>query len=240
MGELYALTPFTLLDYPGEMACIAWFSGCNLRCVYCHNPDVVLGRGEFDEDKFMDFLTQRKGKLTAVVFSGGEATFNPSLPALIRRAKDMGYKTKLDTNGTRPTILASLVKEGIIDYVALDYKCSTPRSKELVGTDKYQKMFRKSLSELIQYSNHGLGLEIRTTYHPDLMTVDDLRWIIKDLDQLGYQGTYYIQNIASYGDKTLGYISKPTSQMIPVNLPKPLNFKLSFRNFSEKPLSKTG
>ena len=232
MGQLYAITPFTLLDYPGEMACIAWFAGCNLRCAYCHNPDIVLGRGEKDESAFLDFLRRRRGMLTAAVFSGGEATFCPSLPILMRHAKGMGYKTKLDTNGTRPTVIMRLLKEGLLDYVALDYKCPASRSKELLGTTKYCEMFNSSLTQLISCAQQGLGLEVRTTYHPDLMTEDDLTAIIHDLDARGFKGNYYIQNIASHGDKTLGRISEPSSQQAPDNLPKPKNFTLSFRNFA--------
>jgi len=105
MSRIYDITPFTLLDYPDEVACIVWMSGCNLRCVYCHNPDIVLGRGDKEQAELFVFLKARQGKLTSVVFSGGEATFCPILPDLVRKTKEMGFKTKLDTNGGNPKVI---------------------------------------------------------------------------------------------------------------------------------------
>ena len=148
MGQLYAITPFTQLDYPGELACIAWFSGCNLRCVYCHNPNMVLQRGQKKDDELLAFLAARRGRLTGVVFSGGEATFCPSLPNLIHRAKTMGYKTKLDTNGTNPVMLRQLVEGGELDAVALDYKCPPHLADKITRAAPYVPAFQESLSNL--------------------------------------------------------------------------------------------
>lgn len=231
MSKLYEITPFTLLDYPNEMACIAWFAGCNMRCVFCHNPPIVLGQGEKDDSELIDFLKKRAGQLTAVVFSGGEATLNPSLPDLARQAKELGYKVKLDTNGTRPEVLAGLLEDKLLDYVAMDYKCPPDRAQEIVGTAKHEDNIRRSMKMMIEAAEKGLIFEIRTTYHADLMSENELSWMINELDGIGYKGTYYIQNIASHGEDTLGKIEKPSTQLAPENLPQPRNFKLSFRNF---------
>jgi pyruvate formate lyase activating enzyme len=231
MGQLYDITPFTLLDFPGETACIAWFAGCNLRCVYCHNPDIALGHGDKEIDELVAFLKKRAGILTGIVFSGGEATYFPGLGHLAQQAKELGYKVKLDTNGTRPDVLAYLIREHLVDYVALDYKCMPDRAEELIGTSRYTKRFYESLALLIEASRKGLGLEIRTTFHADLMDEDELAWIIEDLDKHGFKGTYYIQNVVSYGDKTIGHIPRPERSINLEKIPKPRNFEIAFRNF---------
>ena len=214
MGKLYAITPFTQLDYPGELACIAWFSGCNLRCAYCHNPDIVLRHGEKDDDELLAFLRSRRGFLTGVVFSGGEATFCPSLPDLARQAKAWGYKTKLDTNGTHPEMLYRLLENHHLDSVALDYKCPSRRADSLLGTGRYERAFQESLVYLIGQSRaQNIHLEIRTTYHPDFLNEEDIEWIIDDLDRKVYQGTYWIQNVVTSGEKTLGNIKKPAKAL---------------------------
>jgi len=234
MGQFYAITPFTLLDYPGEAACIAWFARCNLRCVYCHNPEMVQGSGNVDTDTLLEFLNKRQGLLSGVVLSGGEATLNPSLPQLTREIKNIGFKIKLDTNGTRPHILADLLKDHLLDYVALDYKCPASRTPSLIGTSKFADAVRQSLELLIESAKERTGFEVRTTFHADLMSEDDLSEIIEELDCRGYQGTYYIQNIEAYGKRTLGNIAKPSRSVASERLPQPKNFKLAFRNFKDQ------
>jgi len=232
MSKLYDITPFSLLDYPGEMSCIAWFAGCNMRCVYCHNPKIVTSKGDKDEAELLNFLERRKGKLTAVVFSGGEATLYAGLPDLINKAKAMGFKIKLDTNGSRPEVLQHLLAEGVLDYVAMDYKCGPDMAEQMIGTAKLWLPFRQSLMMMIAAAANGqLTFEVRTTVHPDLLNVDALNSIINDLDAVGYRGTYYLQNIASTGDMTIGNIAEPESALDRTNLIAPKNFELGFRNF---------
>ncbi len=233
MGQIYEITPFTLLDYPDELACIVWISGCNLRCAYCHNPNIVLNRGEKEDEELLSFLRSRQGKLTGVVFSGGEATFYSSLPDLMRQAKEMGFKTKLDTNGGNPAMLRRLVSEGVVDYIALDYKCPPHLAEKLIGTTRFEQAFRESLGFLIAESREGrVFLEVRTTIAPDIMDEADISWMIDDLDKRGYQGTYWLQNIVSSGEKTLGNIAASTRVLDRSLLPVPTNFVLGFRNFA--------
>ncbi len=233
MPSLYAITPFTLLDYPGEMACVAWFAGCNMRCVYCHNPDIVAGKGGRDEAELLSFLENRKGRLKAVVFSGGEATLYPGLPALIRKVRAMGFKTKLDTNGSRPEVLRGLLDEGLLDVVALDYKGPPEKFGSLTGSEKLWKPFKESLALLIA-ADEKIGFEVRTTVHPDLLKEEDIAWIIHDLDEAGYKGTYYVQLIQSVGEKTIGNVAEPVHTFDRARLPEPKGFKLGFRNFKEE------
>lgn len=233
MGQLYDITPFTLLDFPGETACVAWFAGCNLRCVYCHNPDIVEGRGARDVSELLDFLKTRVGKLSGVVFSGGEATYYPELVELARQVRDLGYKIKLDTNGARPDVLRELLGEGLLDYVALDYKCLPEKAEALIGTGKFVEAFRESLGLLIEAAGKGLAFEVRTTVHADLMDEDEIGRMIGELERAGYRGTYYLQNVISFGEKTIGNVARPERVWDNSKLPEPKGFKLGFRNFDD-------
>lgn len=94
-------------DFPDSTACILWVAGCNMRCGYCHNPQIVLGKGVLSEADVLNFLHRRKGLLDGVVLSGGEATAWPGLIAFTTRVKAMGFAVKLDTNGLRPDVLAA-------------------------------------------------------------------------------------------------------------------------------------
>lgn len=121
----------SLIDYPGKISCVLFFSGCNFHCPYCHNPDLARGRlrpdQQIPEAAIFDFLTRRQGLVEGVVLTGGEASLHPHLPRICRRIKDLGYPVKLDTNGSRPKVLAALLAEHLIDYVAMDIK-TTPNA----------------------------------------------------------------------------------------------------------------
>lgn len=232
MPGLYDLTPFSLLDYPGEMSCIVWIAGCNMRCVYCHNPHIVTAKGGEEEDKLLAFLKTRVGRLGAVVFSGGEATLYPTLPALIRKVRALGFKIKLDTNGSRPEIVRALLDEGLLDYVAMDYKAPPEKLEAIAGTAKWGEAFRESLALLIAAAKTGRPLfEVRTTIHPDLLSEEDVAGMIRDLEAVGYAGTYYLQLVQSTGEKTIGHVAEPQKSFDRALLPEPKGFKLGFRNF---------
>lgn len=127
----------TLLDYPGKVACTVFLSGCNLRCPYCHNPDLVLperSRGaEIPEAEVLAYLERRRGKLDGVCVTGGEPTLQPELPEFLEKICDLGYAIKLDTNGTNPGMLKILLHDGFLDYVAMDIKNSPRRYAETCG-----------------------------------------------------------------------------------------------------------
>ena len=236
MGQLYEITPFSLLDYPGEMSCIAWFAGCNMRCVFCHNPQIVTGKGDKQESDLLDFLKKRQGLLTAVVFSGGEATLYKGLPDLMAKVKELGFKVKLDTNGTRPQVLKELLERDLLDYVAMDYKCPREIAQELIGTVKHWEPFKESLSLMIEAaaSKPEMTFEVRTTVYAERMNEKELNWIINDLDQLGYKGTYYIQNVFSHGEHTIGNIPESEHSVDLSKLKAPKGFKLGYRNFNDE------
>ncbi|MDE7207973.1 MAG: anaerobic ribonucleoside-triphosphate reductase activating protein [Lachnospiraceae bacterium] len=123
--KILGLNKTTLLDYPNRVACTIFLGGCNLRCPFCHNKDIVLSSNcivEYSQDEIMAFLKKRKGILTGVCITGGEPTIHSELPDFITAIKQLGYKVKLDTNGSNPTMLAALITDKLIDYCAMDIK----------------------------------------------------------------------------------------------------------------------
>lgn len=226
---IYSVTPFTMLDFPGHTACIVWFSGCNMRCPYCHNPQIVKGKGRGDVEQVMDFLKRRQGLLDGVVLSGGEASAYPGLPAFIRKVKDMGYAVKLDTNGLRPDIIRSHLDAGFLDYVALDYKAPPEKFKRVTGTDKYD-LFSQTLDLLC--TQKKVEFEVRTTVHTALMDEEDVSNIIRDLEQRGYAGTHAVQNFTHSDERpTLGFM-KAQDRLLDIHrLHVPQSFEVVFRNF---------
>lgn len=227
---IYSVTPFTMLDFPERTACIVWFSGCNMRCGYCHNPQIVKGKGTQKIDDVLTFLEKRRGLLDGVVLSGGEATIYPSLPGFARKLKDMGYAIKLDTNGTRPDIVRNFLDRGLLDYVALDYKAPPDKFKAVTGVDKF-KDFEKTLDLLCAQST--VPFEIRTTVHTALMNEEDIASIIRDLEKRNYQGTYYVQNFIADNDRpTLGLLPPQTRILDLAQILKTEKFLIKFRNFT--------
>ena len=143
MGGIGGLQKVTLLDFPGKVACTVFLTGCNLRCPYCHNPDLVLTKdnGKYiSEKEFFEFLLSRKGKLDGVCITGGEPTLYPSLPDLIRRIREMGFLVKLDSDGTVPEMLEHLLREKLLDYVAIDIKNAPSRYAEICGADVIEQV----------------------------------------------------------------------------------------------------
>lgn len=186
---IHSLTPFTLLDFPDKIACILWFAGCNMRCSYCYNPDIVLGKGKIEAEEIYTFLNKRKGLLDGVVFSGGECTLHPSFFRMLRKIKSMGFAIKIDTNGSKPEVLEEAIKEQLVDYVALDFK-ALPHSFEEITNSNLFESFEKSLAILNQSS---IPYEVRTTVHTNLISEMDLKEMVKYLESRDYSGNYYIQ-----------------------------------------------
>ena len=187
---VFSLTPFTLLDYPHKTACIVWFAGCNMRCLYCYNPDIVLGKGKIDFDSILTFLKTRKGLLDGVVLSGGECTLHKKIIDFIKEIKAMGFAVKIDTNGSNPKILNSLIRDQLIDYVALDYKSLPHTFKKLTQSGLFYE-FEESLKLLIQ---SNISFEVRTTFHSFLITESDFIQMIKYLESQNFEGNYYVQH----------------------------------------------
>ena len=154
----------SLIDFPGRISCVLFLSGCNLRCPYCHNPELARGRlpdGVVLDDGAVDrFLESRKGLLDGVVLCGGEPTVQPGIEGLCRRIKSMGYSVKLDTNGGTPDVLARLVGEKAVDYIAMDIKTDPGLYCEYLGSDTVGDAVVESIPVVM---NSGVDYEFRTT-----------------------------------------------------------------------------
>lgn len=191
---IYNITPFTLLDYPNRTACIIWFAGCNMRCLYCYNPDIVLGKGNLSIDDTIRFLKSRQSLLQAVVFSGGECTMHPAIKELAQTAKKMGYLVKIDTNGSLPLVLENLVDNKLVDYIALDFKATAQRHQYITRSKGWHTFF-DSLS-IIQQAK--IPFEVRTTWHSNLLSYGDLETMVGLLEENCYTGQYYVQRYVNH------------------------------------------
>lgn len=226
---IYSVTPFTMLDFPDHTACIIWFTGCNMRCPYCHNPQIVKGKGRDDIEQVMTFLEKRRGLLDGVVLSGGEASVYSGLPDFIHTLKKMCFAVKLDTNGLRPDLIRSFLNDRLIDYVALDYKSPPEKFKIVSGTDKFS-----AFSETVNFlcDQKKIPFEIRTTVHTDLMDENDINWIMADLEARKFKGRYAVQNFTHSDDRpTLGFMPAQHHQLDLSQIRKPDGFQVEFRNF---------
>jgi len=175
-----------------------------MRCDYCYNRDIVFGRGELSLQDALAWLTQRQGLLDGVVLSGGEATRYPHLATFAHAIKTLGFKIKLDTNGTNPDAIATLIERELIDYVALDYKAPEYKYKTITHHNTMLP-FYQSLELLIRAN---VSFEVRTTLHADLLDEDDINMMIQDLHVKGYRGTYYLQHFL-YDENTIGKLTHP-------------------------------
>jgi len=192
---IYDITTFTHLDYPDHLSCIVWFCGCNMRCDYCYNKDIVFSKsGNYNFKDVLEFLKTRLGLLDAVVLSGGEATTH-DLVGFCQDIKKLGFKIKLDTNGINYTQIKKLVELDLLDYIALDYKAPQRKFTQITHLNQYDK-FSKTLTFLIDFD---FDFEVRTTLHNDLLNVNDINTIIQDLVKKGYTKDYYIQKFQDTG-----------------------------------------
>jgi len=225
---IYSVTPFTMLDFPGQTACIVWFSGCNMRCGYCHNPEIVKCKGRGTSEQVLAFLEKRKGLLDGVVLSGGEATLYKDIVEFALQIKSFGYAIKLDTNGTRPGIIQEMLQNDLLDYVALDYKAPLSKYKKVTATHLF-KNFDETLSRLCWQDK--VLFEVRTTVHSDLLDEKAIVEIMEDLTTRGYRGVYYIQNYINNNNPVLGNLPPQKQDFDISKLPLPKGFTLEFRNF---------
>ena len=158
----------TLIDFPGRLAALVFTQGCNLRCGYCHNRQLIAFRGSDNEDvptseHVLNLLSTRRRLLEGVVVSGGEPTLQPGLLAFLGRIKDLGLLVKLDTNGTNPSVLGEALRGGLVDYVAMDVKHDPHRYLELTGVAVPVTQLAASRNAI---ATAGVDYEFRTTVLP--------------------------------------------------------------------------
>ena len=168
------LQKVTLIDYPGKIACTVFCLGCNFRCGFCYNKELVLpektkSQIKIPEKEFFNFLKGRKNLLQGVTVSGGEPTIYEDLPDFIKKIKKLDYFVKLDTNGSNPEMLKDLIEKKLIDYVAMDIKAPLINTKytQITGIKGILNKVKKSIKII---KNSGLDYEFRTTIVPTFHT----------------------------------------------------------------------
>lgn len=171
---------FTLIDYPGKIACMVYTIGCNFRCPYCHNPELVDETTEvrISERELFDFLETRRGMLEGVVITGGEPTMHHDLPRVMRDIKSRGFLVKLDSNGTNPQMLEEAIAEKLVDYIAMDMKAPLASYGQAVARPVDIAAIRRSIA-LIMAS--GVEYEFRTTIVKSMLSQEDIRQIGEEI-----------------------------------------------------------
>jgi len=161
---------FSLIDYPGKICAVVFTQGCNFRCGYCHNPELVpRTEGKISEEAVLSFLERRRPLLDAVTITGGEPLLQEDIADFIRKVKEKGFSVKLDTNGSFPERLSSLLDE--LDYVAMDVKAPLYKYKSVAGVHINEGKIKKSI-EIIM--NSGVDYEFRTTVVRSELSKEDI------------------------------------------------------------------
>lgn len=187
----------TLLDYPGKTACTVFTGGCNYRCPFCHNAGLVtkLDTKIIPESEVFGHLEKRQGILDGVAISGGEPLLQGDIEEFLQKIKELGYSIKLDTNGSFPDKLQSIIDRGLCDYVAMDIKNSKERYNETIGISNFDiSLMEKSIEILM---NSDVDFEFRTTVTKNFHTIEDIEKIgewIKGVEK------YYLQNFVDSGN----------------------------------------
>lgn len=214
----------TLLDFPGNVAATVFTVGCNMRCPFCHNMNLVENTGNielFTDDEVLNFLSSRAKLLDGVCITGGEPTLQKDLYSFISKVKNLGLKVKLDTNGTNPEMILDLSREGLIDYVAMDIKSSFSTYPDACGIDDIKLLpIKKSIDLLI---GGKLAYEFRTTMINRLHTPQVMAEIGEMLDgatnyyMQGFVDSRYVPNhdftsptkeeLLAYREKLLNHIN---------------------------------
>ncbi len=194
--KILGLAKLTLLDYPGRIAATIFTGGCNMRCPFCHNPRLVFLEEEpLDEEYVLSFLKSRVGILDGVCITGGEPLINNDIEVFITKIKSMGFSLKLDTNGSFPDTLESLIKKGLIDYVAMDIKNCPEKYPLTVGRASFDVSAVQRSVEILK--KNTVPYEFRTTTLKDFHTKEDFIKIGKWLEGAP---KYFIQPFKDSGD----------------------------------------
>ena len=211
----------TLLDYPGKLACIIFTQGCNYKCGFCQNSGLIkCSKSQLvNKDEIITYLNKRKGLLDGVVISGGEPTIQPELISFIKQIKDMGFLIKLDTNGSNPKVLERLIKNGLVDYIAMDIKSIFDEYELVVNLTKVNILSIKESIKIIK--NSGINHEFRTTI---IKNYHDINKIESICEYLGKDEHYYLQNFEDSENVLDKKLVSFTKEML-INIQKILKVK---------------
>ncbi len=185
---LGGLQKTTLIDFPGRIACTVFTVGCNFRCPFCHNKDLVTLKNfeqkklpQIPEKDFFTFLNKRKGILDGVCITGGEPTLQNDLPDFCKKIKDMGFEVKLDSNGTNPKMLSKMINKKVVDFIAMDLKNNFSDYNKAVGINYPIDNIKKSIKLILQ---SDIEHEFRTTVVPGIHKKQNLLELAKELNSL--------------------------------------------------------
>jgi pyruvate formate lyase activating enzyme len=173
--KIGGLQKTSLIDFPDKVSAVVFLQGCNFRCPFCHNPELVLGarfQEPLDEAEFFAFLNKRKHQLDGIVISGGEPTVHADLPDFIRLIRAYGYAIKIDTNGSNPEMLGGMIREGLLDFIAMDLKGDPDRYEDYCGAKISGDAIRASIKTIMEC---GLPYEFRTTAVPGQHSIGKLK-----------------------------------------------------------------
>ena len=196
--KILGMEKLSLVDFDNHISATLFTGGCNFRCPYCHNAPLVLDpshQGVVGEEVIFDYLKKRRGVLQGVVITGGEPTLMPDLRDFILKIRELGYEIKLDSNGTRPDVLASLIDEKIIDYLAMDIKNSKKRYAETVDIAGFDLT---PVEESVSLLKKGaIPYEFRTTLVKEFIGAEDIAQIA---DWLEGAERYFLQHFKDSGN----------------------------------------
>ena len=186
----------TLLDYPGHVAATIFTGGCNFRCPFCHNSNLLLNPAtHISEEEIFTFLKKRQNILSGICITGGEPTLQSDLAEFIKKVRLLGYKIKLDTNGYHPEIIADLLNKNLLNYIAMDIKAGYSNYSKVCGIPKVNMdTIMKSISII---ENSGINYEFRTTVVKELHSEQDFEEISK---MISSKSPYYIQSFKDSGN----------------------------------------
>lgn len=209
--KIHGLQKMTLLDFPGKVACTVFLGGCDMRCPFCHNSELLdMGADAvMDDAELLKFLEKRAGLLDGVAFTGGEPLLRGDLPALLRDVRAMGYAVKLDTNGNHPAALKKVVEAGLVDYVAMDIKNSPARYAETVGLPNFDMTaVRESIAFLL---SGAVDYEFRTTVVQELHDERSFEEIGK---LIGGAKRYYLQKFTDRDSVAFAGLHAPSDDAL--------------------------
>ena len=201
----------TLLDFPGHVACTVFLGGCDLRCPFCHNFELADGTAKpvMDEEELLSFLDKRHGLLDGVAITGGEPCLQPGLPAFMAKIRELGFAVKLDTNGTHPDMLETVLRRGLADYVAMDVKNSPSKYALTAGVRTLDLAPISESIELLKSS--GIDYEFRTTVVDELHEAEDFEAIGKWIEGAG---KYFLQCFTDRDTVPYGGLSAPSKEKL--------------------------
>ena len=177
--KIGGLQKVSLIDYPGLICGIVFLQGCNFKCPYCHNPELVdtrLFQPCIKENEVLDFLNTRKGKLDAISITGGEPTIQDDLESFIKQIKKMGFAVKLDTNGSQPQVIKTLLDKKLLDFIAMDIKAPLEKYKSVVKVPVNSDLIKESIKLILKAK---ITHEFRTTIVESQLKEKDILQIAK-------------------------------------------------------------